>query len=38
MMLYYPNADEASSLRAKYDPSLLVYLIRPFVQAWEMAA
>ena len=38
MMLYYPNADEAASLRAEYDPWLLVRLMRPFVQAWEMVA
>jgi len=38
MMLYYPNPDEVSSLHTEYDPGLLVDLMRPFVQAWELVA
>ncbi len=38
MMLYYPNADEVASLHAEYNPSLLVYLIRPFAQLVGMVA
>ena len=38
MMLYYPNAEETSSLHAEYDPWLLLFLMRPFVQASAMAA
>ena len=36
-MLYYPNAAEATSLRAEYDASLLFFLVRPFAQIMSMA-
>jgi hypothetical protein len=35
-MLYYPNADEAASIHANYDPWLLFYWMRPFARVMGM--
>jgi hypothetical protein len=38
MMLYYPNADEAASIHANYDPWLFFSLMRPFARIMGMVA